>query len=1161
MAIAPAFGGTNTSVIGFTDQWVQSSGISVPVGRNQLLNGHFYGYVFAMDAYVAGKGATRNVSLQLNGHGATGTVARGAASSANDIGYIACGFLVEGGTDTFRITADGAFYYGRGGSGNTLDNNGTNRSDGALYGQIAYWSAPTAPTAPAVSPSGATGAAVSWSPPTDLGDVAALSGYRLDYSTDPAFPTGGVGTVSVELGNVTSYTLTGLTGGSTYYFRVFAENIVTTAAASWSLASGSVSLTIGSAPTAPTAPVATAYAGRLEVDWTAPAGTLTSYTVELSTDNFATVLSTASGLNPVKTSKTLTGLTPGTLYYARVKAVNSIGTSPASTVVNGTIPARTALGLVRGASVHTRDGYQIELRSDGAAAPTITLGYTPMGAASTFTTIANIPIDATSANHAAVGGMDNLTLVTDPAGGLYVIGRRGDDGSTVLVKYFARTAPTVWSAPVSLSQALPNTGDSLVEFGAEYVPGTGGSPVPSIFLLARRAGTLGTGALSYAVISVTAAQAGTGTLFLASGSDPSFMGAPPTTGYNTGVVDVSLLQYGGTRLALFGNSWAVVDVANGVVTGVVKAADGANVVAGVTWARVLGVSATAFVVLNVVSGALTWSFYSTSGSLLGTGNLAAASAFGGTFTDQWDAYVDTVANVVTVYYLDSTAGARSLSFIDISPTTYTATAPANLTAALGAASSTNGAVRVPSAPVDERRVMVTSANLLTGTKSTAAYVDTTGNAAPNAPVLVGIAGYDATQDHVFAWAVSDPNPLDTESAYELQVQRVSDNVNVVATGSVASSSTSATVVANTLANPVAYRWRVRTTDALGVVGAWSAYSTFTTSAIGTLTITSPATDDLPGITSSSVPIVWSYVQANGYVQTQRRVLVTRTSDSSVLSDTTMQASAVGNYTITGLLSDVEYAVQVSIITNAPGTPTVTVTRLVKPSFAAPDIPVVVVTPNVSKLVVTITNPVPTGSRPAAVRNDIYRRPSTSVSVADFVRVAQVGPSGTYNDHAVASNTSYDYLVTAVSGATPPTTANSVITTAVAPALNGVWIFDPTAPDATEVNYLFAMGRSESRQIATAKTQLIGRTNPLVEFGTPQEKGISISLPVPLDVFHDAAVAYMRTLYDNRRVFCYRDNRGRRDFVSLADGMPITDEPTGGSTIAAKLTRVDYTEAI
>jgi hypothetical protein len=1145
------YGGTNTSVIGYTDVWVNSTGVPLPSGRNQMFDGTTVCQVVSLGAYVSGRSAARNISLSMGGN-STGTFSVGSASSAAYTGQAGCSYLTNGGTSTFQINSSGSFYYGRGGSGNTHDNNGLNRTDGSLFVQQSYVSAPTPPTAPGVSPSGATGASVVWSVPSDNGD-GAISGYRLQYSTDNTFATG---VTSVEVGNVLSYVVTGLTPGATYYFRVQAENSATVAYGSWSLSSTTVSLLIGTAPSAPTAPAAHAYAGRLEVDWTSPGGTISNFVVDLSTDNFATVLSTTTFASTASAG-TITGLTPGTLYYARVRAVNVVGASPNSTVVSATIPARNALSLVRGAAVDISGGYQVELRSDGANSPTITLGYIPIGS-SAFTAIATIALGGTSANHAAVGGLRNLALVADPTGSLYVIGRRGDDGSTVLVKYFARTAPAVWGAPRATSQALPNTGDSLIEFAATYVAGTGLSPVASIMLLARRAGTLGAGSLSYALLSVAWIQATGGTqLFIASGSDPAFLGTPPTVGSNTGTVDVAPLVAGGTRLALLGNSWGIVDVINGVITAVVADSNGANSV-GIGWARILGVSSTAFALFTVTTGGvLSWAYYSTSGSLLGSGTYAAANAFGGAFTDQWDVYENTVANVATVYYVTSTAGARSLSSINVSPATYAAAAAVALTAALGSASTTNSSLRVPEGYNDERQTTVSAANLNGSTKTVASFSDTNGNVAPNAPSLVVTSGFDATQPFIFAWTPSDPNPADSQFDYEIQVQRVSDNVNLVATGQVASAVTNYTMAANVLANAVAYRWCVRTTDALGVVGAWSAYSAFTTSAIGTLTITSPATDDVAGVNTSSVPIVWTYSQVNGYTQTQRRVLVTRTSDGAILSDTTMQASTVGNYTITGLLSDTEYAVQVSIITNAPGTPTVTQTRLVTPSFAAPDTPTVTITPGASTLTVAIGNPTPTGSRPSVLENDLYRR--LTGSGAAFVRVAVLPVNGAYVDHAVASGTSYDYQVITISTAVPATSVE-VLAVGVAPALMGAWIYDPTNP-AGESQYAYANKRTETLTIATAVTKLQGRVNPIVEYGVDEEVDIAANLTIPLDGNHDAAVQWIRQLYANRRIFMYRDNRGRRQWSAISTPPVITDATHGGSEVALVLTQVDYSEAV
>ena len=449
---------------------------------------------------------------------------------------------------------------------------------------------------------------------------------------------------------------------------------------------------------------------------------------------------------------------------------------------------------------------------------------------------------------------------------------------------------------------------------------------------------------------------------------------------------------------------------NGTVSSVAKAAAGTTT--PTDRLRVLGVSASAFAVLRTNGSALAWSFYSSAGSLLGSGSFAGSNANGGGFTAQWGAYYDARAQVVTAYYLADTGSTMQLESIDVSPTTYAATSPTVLTAALGPASSTNSTVRTPVGALDERRVLVAAANLSGSTKSPAAFVDTSGNAAPTAPALVDEVGYDATSSRVLAWAFGDPNAADAQTAYELEIQRVSDSVNVVATGKVTSATASRTIAGGTLTNGVNYRWRVRTYDALDVVGAWSAYDTFTTSSLGTLTITSPAADNPAGLDTSSIAVTWSYSQANGYVQTQRRVRLVRVSDSAVLSDTTMQATTSQSYTVTNVPTDVPVRIEVSIVTNAPGTPTVgPVSRLLTTSYGAPMTPTAVLTPGAAWVDVVVTNPMPSGSRPQVARNLIERRETGSG--AAFVAIGEAEVNGTYRDHAVRSGRGYDYRVRGV----------------------------------------------------------------------------------------------------------------------------------------------------
>lgn len=989
---------------------VYSDSVTVPVGRIAA-SGDGPVLVTALSAFMAGYGASRTAYLKIGTAETAGfTIASGA--SAVSTGSRAVSLLVaDGASLRVECRASGSYYFGRGGSGSTVKASDGFTWAGRLSGVVTYVEVPSAPLSLVATPDpGATSVSLSWAAPSSDGG-SAVNGYRLERSASPSFSSPTITT----LGAVLSTTVTGLTAGQTYYFRIAALNAVTDEAATWSVYSSTASAFLGSAPGAPTGVGVAARLGGVYVAWTAPASdggvAISGYAVEVATNAGFTTGVRSKAVGSSARGATLVGLTPATTYYARVTASNSIGTSSPSSSSNNATLARTALELVRGASVHVSGGVQVELRSNGADSPTVTLGYIAFGTGSTFVSIATVPTGSGSTDFAVPGGRRNLALVADADGHLFVVGTRGDDDNRVFVKRYARSASTTWAAAGQLSQTLPDTGDALVDFAALAVPGTGGAARASIFLLARRVGSPTVGSLSYAVVDPAAVAASSGTLFIASGSDPSFMPVAPTgQSFDSGLVSVSPLVAGGTRLALLGGGLAVVDVINGVVSAVSKQADG-TATAG-PWGRVLGVGASSFMRLTSSTGALSWAVYSSGMALLGSGSYAGSNATGAAFSDDWDAYYDRATGLVVAYYLADTGSTRTLEAIEISPTTYAASAAVVLTTALGAVSSTNDAVRVPGGAVDERRVLVTSGNLASGTKSTAAYVDTSGNIAPDAPALVDKVGFDGSLAQVFDWAFSDDNTVDAQTAYELAVERVSDSASIVATGKVTSGTASRSISGGTIANGTSYRWRVRTYDELDAVGSWSAWDTFTTSAVGNLTITTPAADNPAGLESSSVLVAWSYAQGDGYVQTQRRVRLIRVSDAAVLSDTTMQASVATSYTVPSIPSDVPVRIEVSIVNNAPGTPTAgPSSRLLTTSYGAPMTPTASLTVGEAWVDIEVDNPTPTGSRPATALNYIERRETGSGD--DFVAVGEAAPNGSYRDHATRSGVGYDYRVKAV----------------------------------------------------------------------------------------------------------------------------------------------------
>ena len=195
-------------------------------------------------------------------------------------------------------------------------------------------------------------AVVSWTAPADGG--SGITSYTVTpYIGATAQP------VKTVTGTppVTSTTVTGLTNGTAYTFRVTATNAVGTGPAS--AASSPVTPTGATAPAAPTGVSATAGDGSAVVSWTAPAdggSGITSYTVTPYIGATAQPVRTVTGTPPA-TSTTVTGLTNGTAYTFTVTATNAVGTGPASAASSPVTPTGpTAPAAPTGVTATAGDG-------------------------------------------------------------------------------------------------------------------------------------------------------------------------------------------------------------------------------------------------------------------------------------------------------------------------------------------------------------------------------------------------------------------------------------------------------------------------------------------------------------------------------------------------------------------------------------------------------------------------------------------------------------------------------------------------------------------------------------------------------------------------------------------------------------------------------------
>ena len=211
---------------------------------------------------------------------------------------------------------------------------------------------PGAPTGLTATADGQTEIDLAWTAPSDDGG-AAITGYGIEVSEDNSKWTN----LEANTGSTsTSYSHTGLTAGSTRYYRVSAINSAGTGAAS-DVANATTDA--ATAPGAPTELAATADGQtKIDLSWNAPSdnggASISGYRIEVSTDN-STWSDLVANTNSTGTSYSHTGLDAGSTRHYRVSAINSEGTGPASNVDNATTESVTTPGAPTGLTA-TADG-------------------------------------------------------------------------------------------------------------------------------------------------------------------------------------------------------------------------------------------------------------------------------------------------------------------------------------------------------------------------------------------------------------------------------------------------------------------------------------------------------------------------------------------------------------------------------------------------------------------------------------------------------------------------------------------------------------------------------------------------------------------------------------------------------------------------------------
>ncbi|MFN8498610.1 MAG: fibronectin type III domain-containing protein [Anaerolineae bacterium] len=309
---------------------------------------------------------------------------------------------------------------------------------------------PGAPQVFAVAPANG-GASLTWAAPASDGG-AAITSYKVYRGTSSNSQS-----LVATLGNVLTYSDSGLTNKTTYYYKVTAVN---------SVGEGTATGVVSVVPGLPTVPLSFAVQpGNTQVTltWAAPTynggAALTNYKIYDGTTSSPTTL--VATVSSSVTSYTVGALTNGKTYYFKVTAVNSVGEGPATAVLSAAPSAPAPPGQPTGLAA-TAGVSQVSLSWTAPSSGTspITNYKVYRGTSSTsqslLTTIGNLTsyADATAANgvtyYYKVSAVNAVGEGTASTVGQATPGRPSAPRSLVATQNPSKGVNLSWTAPASI---------------------------------------------------------------------------------------------------------------------------------------------------------------------------------------------------------------------------------------------------------------------------------------------------------------------------------------------------------------------------------------------------------------------------------------------------------------------------------------------------------------------------------------------------------------------------------------------------------------------------------------------------------------------------------------------------------------------------------------
>jgi len=384
---------------------------------------------------------------------------------------------------------------------------------------------------------------LAWIAPSTNGGIA-ITDYNVQYSSDAGSSWS---TVSHAASTATTATVTGLTNGTGYVFRVAAVNGV--GAGSYTVQSSAV--TPATTPGVPTNLSATAGNGQASLSWIAPAwnggSPITDYAIQYSSNGGST-WSTFSHAVSTAVSATVTSLANGTSYVFRVAAVNGMGTGSYTAQSSAVVPAATpgvpsSLAATAGNSQASLS-WSAPASSGGSAITDYSIQYSSNGGTSWITF-----------SHTASAVVS--TTVTGLANGTSYVFRVAAVNGVGTGSYTAQSSEVVPATTPDVPSSLSGTAGSGQVLLSWIAPGSdGGAPITDYAIQYSSNGGTNWSAFSHAAsnaVSATVTGLANGTSYVFRVSAVNGVGNGSYTAQSSAIVPLATPGVPSSLVALAGD--------------------------------------------------------------------------------------------------------------------------------------------------------------------------------------------------------------------------------------------------------------------------------------------------------------------------------------------------------------------------------------------------------------------------------------------------------------------------------------------------------------------------------------------------------------------------------------------------------------------------------